>query len=46
MKLNQNFTNHELSFLDECKKIMMNDGDDNDNNDDDDDILDYYYKNE
>jgi len=42
MKLNQIFTKYELSFLDECKKIMEND---DEYIDDDDDILDYYYKN-
>jgi len=42
MKIIQIFTNHELSFLDDCKKIMINYNEDIDDNDD---ILEYYYKN-
>jgi len=43
MKINQIFNKHELSFIDDCKKMMNDDGDECLN--DDDDILEYYYKN-
>ena len=44
MKNNQQFNKYELTFLDDCKKIIIED--DDENIDDDDAIFQFYYKNE